>query len=119
TKPAPEIPAGGVTELTMAPARRRRTRLPGPLWLHQAVLVVVLLVAWELSSGRLVDAVFISSPTAVAERMYELFSSGSIYEDIRVTYTEFLLGYLLAAVVGISLGALLGKTEYLARLFDP
>ena len=46
--------------------------------LLQVVLGVVLLVAWQLMAGRVIDEFMISTPTAVIGRLWEWIATGSI-----------------------------------------
>ena len=71
--------------------------------------VLVFLLVWEaVTLSRLVDPLFLSSPTLIARAGYELFAEGTIWKDLRVSGTEFVIGYLLAAGVAIPLGLAVG-----------
>jgi NitT/TauT family transport system permease protein len=85
----------------------------------QALLALVFLTLWQYASGRFIDEFMISSPWAVADRLWKWFSSGSIYVHIWATVLETLLGFAIGAVIGIILGIWLGLTPFAARLLDP
>ena len=71
--------------------------------------VLTFLLAWEaVTRSRLVDPLFLSSPTLIVRAGYELFAEGTIWRDLRVSGTEFVVGYLMAAGVAIPLGLALG-----------
>lgn len=80
---------------------------------------IVFLLLWQYSSDRLVRKAYISSPTDVAERLYELFSTGEVYPHLRTTLTELVLGYAIGAIAGVLAGYALGRSELLARMFEP
>ncbi len=80
---------------------------------------IAFLLLWQYSSGRLIREAYISSPVAVAKRLYELFSTGAVYPDLQTTLTELVSGYLLGALVGVLVGYALGRSELLARMFEP
>ena len=84
-----------------AAARHERWRVIG--W--QVGLLVLLLVAWSLASGRLVDRLFLSDPVSVARAFWRLIARGTLWFHLRFTLTETLAGYVTGAALGL-LGAL-------------
>ncbi len=101
------------------PRRLRNTPLELPLPLWQLILGIVLLVAWQFASGRLVKELFISSPIKVSARLVEMFTTGYIWIHLQTTIIEFGVGYLIGAVAGIVLAVLLARTRFLADLLEP
>jgi len=102
------------------PAARRRARLGKAL--HRLALLlpgIAILVFWQWASGRLIKEIYVSKPTAVAERLYELFSSGEIYPHLWTTGQELMLGYVLGVSGGILAGYALGRSPRLASIFEP
>ena len=82
--------------------------------------VVLALVAWEAAYRlRLVDPLFISAPSRVSIAAVELFAAGGIWNDLRVSGVEFLVGFLLSVVVGIPMGLVMGWYRRLAYVLDP
>jgi NitT/TauT family transport system permease protein len=80
---------------------------------------IVLLLFWQWASGRLVREIYVSKPTAVVQRLYELFSSGEIYPHLWTTGQELVLGYVIGVAGGIIAGYALGRSPRLARIFEP
>jgi NitT/TauT family transport system permease protein len=80
---------------------------------------IAILVFWQWSAGRLIKEIYVSKPTAVAERLYELFSSGEIYPHLWTTGQELVLGYVIGVTGGILGGYALGRSPRLARIFEP
>jgi len=80
---------------------------------------VVLLLFWQWASGRLIREIYVSRPTAIALRIYELFSTGEILPDLLVTLQELVLGYLTGVIAGVACGYALGRSPRLARVFEP
>lgn len=97
----------------------RGTRQRALGWLMSIVPGVVLIAVWEFASGRLIREAYISSPTAVAQRLYELFSTGTIFPDLRTTGIELILGYAIGVSSGTIGGYVLGRSHTLARIFEP
>src|SRR5271156_4538020 len=80
---------------------------------------LALLAFWQWSSGRLIKEIYISKPTDVAVRLYELFASGEIYPHLWTTGEELVLGYVIGVASGILGGYALGRSPRLARIFEP
>lgn len=87
------------------------------LW--RALLLIAILAAWEWASDRLVREVFISRPSEVVVRLWELVTTGEIWPHVWRTYTAVGIGYFTAAVVGIVLGMILGRNSFLASVLEP
>jgi NitT/TauT family transport system permease protein len=80
---------------------------------------LAILLFWQWASGRLIKEIYVSKPTAVASRLYELFSSGEIYPHLLTTGQELLLGYAIGVLGGVTGGYALGRSPRLARIFEP
>jgi NitT/TauT family transport system permease protein len=80
---------------------------------------IAILAFWQWSAGRLMKEIYISKPTAVAVRLYELFASGEIYPHLWTTGEELVLGYTIGVAGGIIGGYALGRSPRLANIFEP
>jgi NitT/TauT family transport system permease protein len=80
---------------------------------------LAILAFWQWASGRLIREIYVSKPTAVAARLYELFASGEIYPHLLTTGEELVLGYLIGVTGGILGGYALGRSARLAHIFEP
>jgi NitT/TauT family transport system permease protein len=80
---------------------------------------IVLLILWQWASGHLIKEIYISKPTDVAQRLYELFSSGEIYPHLLTTGQELVLSYIIGVAAGILAGYGLGRSPRLAKIFEP
>ncbi|HSV78467.1 MAG TPA: ABC transporter permease [Ramlibacter sp.] len=83
------------------------------------VLVLGVVGAWQLASGRWVNPLFISSPLDVARRFAELAAGGKL--AFHASYTAFhaLAGFSLGALAGTIVGLVLGRCQRLAIILDP
>jgi NitT/TauT family transport system permease protein len=100
--------------------RRFAANAARPLqWLLKLLPGVALLLFWQWASGRLIKELYVSKPTAVAERLYELFASGEIYPHLWTTGQELVLGYVIGVAGGVICGYMLGRSPSLARIFEP
>lgn len=104
-----------------AGARARALRVPATAWIMvgRLVIVAVLILAWQLFSGRVVPAYLISSPSAVAHRLIDLFRTGNVWSDIGITTEELVIGYVIGVVSGVVVGVLLGTSRIAAALVEP
>jgi ABC-type nitrate/sulfonate/bicarbonate transport system permease component len=79
-----------------------------PRWAITLISVGILLVLWEIF-GRRVNPVFGSYPSAIALAFWELARSGELWKALFESLQPFFAGYLLAIVLGVPLGLLIGR----------
>ena len=65
------------------------------------------------------DPLFLSSPWAIADSLYRNLLSGPLARDLLATVIRSLVGFGLAAVIGVPLGLLVGRIPSLARATQP
>jgi len=80
---------------------------------------VVMLCSWQFASGRLVREAYISKPTDIARRLYELFATGEIWPSLKVTGQELVLSYVIGVASGLLIGYALGRSPRVARIVEP
>ncbi|MGA8601174.1 MAG: ABC transporter permease [Beijerinckiaceae bacterium] len=80
---------------------------------------LVLIGFWQWASGRLIREIYVSKPSAIAARHYEIFASGEIYPHLWTTGQELVLGYVIGVGSGIIGGYALGRAPRLANIFEP
>lgn len=95
---------------------RKRTAL---VWLARVGVLVVILGVWQLVAGRVIDAFFTSSPTAIAARLWEWLLDGTIISNLLFTIQAMVLGFIIGSLSGILVGFVLGRIPFLARVLDP
>ena len=85
------------------------------------VSVAVFLIIWELvgNTFQLINPMFMSAPSLVWKAAVQLFGSGEIWNDLRVSGTELLGGYLLAVCFAIPFGIMTGWYKKMSAVFDP
>jgi ABC-type nitrate/sulfonate/bicarbonate transport system permease component len=82
--------------------------------------ILVLLIAWELfaRSGRVTP--FMLPPfSAVAERIYADAVTGDLWRNLGLTMYRALTGFVISAVGGVTLGALMSRNRMARWFFDP
>ena len=85
------------------------------------VAVVVFLSVWELLGGvlQVVNPMFMSAPSLIAKAAVQLFESGEIWNDLRVSGLEFFWGYILSVIVAVPFGIAVGWYKRMSYIFDP
>ncbi|MGN6768759.1 MAG: ABC transporter permease [Rhizobiaceae bacterium] len=89
-------------------------------WFATPLLLVVLVLAWH-AYVRLFDVspFILPSPLDVWDATIGLLSDPRTYRHIWVTLFETLAGFLIAVIIGLGLGAALGKVPWLERTLNP
>lgn len=85
----------------------------------QVAIAAAILAIWHLVSGRLVDPFFISSPAAVAVKLWNWSIDGTLWHAFTYTFKAMIIGFLIGSLAGFVSGFVLGRSDILARLFDP
>lgn len=79
-----------------------------------SIAVVMFMLLWEFMGGALsaynpipflrVNPMFMSAPSLIFKAAVDMFSSGEIYNDIKISSIEFFWGYVLAVAFAIPFG---------------
>jgi ABC-type nitrate/sulfonate/bicarbonate transport system permease component len=78
------------------------------------------LMLWQaFGESGLVDPLFISSPTRVLAAGYGLIQDRDFWNDLRVSGSEFILGYGAAVAIAIPLGLATGLSRRLQYMLGP
>jgi NitT/TauT family transport system permease protein len=93
---------------------RRRLILVGRI-----VVGVALVAFWEYASGRMIDKLFVSSPSAVSLRLWRWLGDGSLWNHLSITLYATALGFIIGSLVGFVMGLLFGRYRTIADIFDP
>jgi NitT/TauT family transport system permease protein len=82
--------------------------------------LLTILVAWQvLVAVGVLDPFLVSSPTKVARALWDQTTSGVLWTNLRASGGELIVTLVLATVVGIPLGIVLGWYQRLSEAFDP
>lgn len=81
---------------------------------------IIIFVLWGLLTyGGLVDPLFVPSPTAIIQSAIDMFTKLNFMTDIGVTVLRVLAGFILAAVIAVPLGILLGTYKPIEGFLEP
>jgi len=94
--------------------RRRRTPLT------RALAATLFLGVWELAvRAHWVEPLFLSSPSAVAVRLVQVFANGTIYPHLLASGATAFWGFLLSCAVGVPLGIMMGRSRTVRDTLEP
>lgn len=94
--------------------RRRLAVIAGRL-----LVGIVLVGLWEYASGRWIEPLFISSPSAVGVRLWRWLITGQLWNHLSITLYATAIGFAIGSAVGFVLGILFGRYKAVADVFDP
>jgi len=82
--------------------------------------IAVGLVAWELLSRFLVaNALFLAAPSQIFAAIYHLAKSGQLWWHIEISGIEFILGYVIACILGVALGLTMANSDTGKKVLQP
>jgi len=83
-------------------------------------LVFLFLGVWELNAraGNLSKLIF-PAPTLIIRSLVEDLIAGKYNENLRITLTRILLGFIIGGGTGLILGMLMGWSRRIRGIFDP
>ena len=80
----------------------------------------VTLAIWSvLSYGGIVQELFLPSPSSVAKALWDLFVHEDFIADVWASFFRIIVGFLVAAAVGIPLGIAIGSFRAVQAFFEP
>nr|MDT0658985.1 ABC transporter permease [Micromonospora sp. DSM 115978] len=89
------------------------------VWIWRLGMLAGLLVAWQFLSGRVLDPLFTSSPSAVAGRLVEWTGNGVLWTNTWATIRVILIGFLLGAGSGALLAYLIAPIRTVWEVLEP
>jgi NitT/TauT family transport system permease protein len=98
-----------------------KKEIPKAVYTSAGIITFILFLGlWSaLSYSGAVNPLFLPTPTAVLATAVDLFVNGEILSDIGISFSRVLSGFLLAAIIGIPLGILMGSLRIMEGAFEP
>jgi NitT/TauT family transport system permease protein len=87
-----------------------------PRWAITTLSVVIAILLWEWL-GRDVNPVFGSYPSQIAEAFWVLVVNGKLWAALYESLQPFVVGYILAIVIGVPLGLVVGRFRTMEAAF--
>jgi len=92
----------------------------GPLQLAALAFALSLLIGWQLlADAELISPIFFPSPLRALTVLWQRLNEGTIWASIIATVLRMTIGWLLASVLGIALGAAIGSSRLARDLLTP
>lgn len=80
----------------------------------------LLLAVWQIVFWlKLCNPTLLPSPSAALGRLWEILVTGNVMPDLGVTLLRMVIGFALAAVLGVAAGLLMGAYQPLYRVLAP
>jgi NitT/TauT family transport system permease protein len=88
--------------------------------MRSLVFGVCVLVVWEASvRGGVVNPFWVSAPSLIAAKAWQLLQSGQLLLHVRTTMIETLIGLATGTAVGVAIGVGLGIVPAARRVLEP
>lgn len=114
-----------MSEPTALVARRRRGRIGRPIgrtpYLTTAIATFIVLIAvwWTLSATGIVDPMFLPGPLDVASSLVGQAQNGELWADMGVSSFRILMGFVIATVMAVPIGTLMGANARIEAALEP
>ena len=117
-----------VSQATAEPAASERARWfelrrDIPIWGYRALAAggfAIVLASWAWLSDRdFVNPVFVPSPASVWEAARELLLDENLWLDFKASLVRVSAGFLLAVLMGVPVGILMGSFKFFEGLLQP
>lgn len=115
--PGISVPAEAVT--AVAPRRRPRVskrRLRS--WGVQLASLLAFLGAWQWV-GSHTNPILLATPGAVAAAFFDMIAKGQLQAGFLIATEDLATGYVLAIVVGVGVGLLMGRSLLIEQVLNP
>ena len=106
-----------MTDIVVTP-RRALPGKPAGFTIAPLVATAAILVIWEVATAYVVNPIWIARPSAIAERLWVLTSTGDLLRHTGFTVYHALAGLVLSIAVGVPIGILFGSFKAIALTFE-
>jgi NitT/TauT family transport system permease protein len=89
------------------------------IWSGRIVLGILILGMWEVLSGRAFNAFWLSKPSLIIERIFEMALKGTLWFHLSVTLQEAIFGLIIGMVGGTVLGIVIAYSGIFERWVYP
>lgn len=100
-----------------------RPQEPIPRRVYLGVVIgsaVALVALWcAVTYSKLVEPLFLPSPTAIGAAAVDLLRDGTLWQDIQASVSVIVTGWALAVIVGVPIGLFMGSFKIMEALAEP
>lgn len=110
-----------ITSKEKVPLLELRREIPRRYYLGAgAGFIALFVIGWFLLTGLgLVSRIFLPSPAAVWIELIRQIQSGLIWQDAGASLYRIMVGWLLATLLAVPIGVLMGNFHFFEGLFEP
>jgi NitT/TauT family transport system permease protein len=95
--------------------RRRIAELGPPV-----LSIVGFIALWQvIVDWRGIPPIYLPAPSAIAVALAQMARDGSLWTNLAATILRIFAGFAVAAICGVALGLLMGRSRIVARIADP
>ncbi|MFX1253986.1 MAG: ABC transporter permease [Promethearchaeota archaeon] len=88
--------------------------------IYSTIPLAGFLILWELLSGlAIIKPALFSSPSEIFLTIIDMAIKGELWQDIFTSLYRLIISFILAAVIGIGVGLLMGWSSLVHDLLDP
>ena len=84
-----------------------------------ALILLIFLGWWLVTSLGWVSPIFLPSPVAVANELVRQIQEGQLWVDVRASVYRITLGWLISTAIALPVGILMGNFRFFEGLFEP
>lgn len=100
--------------------RRGNFRAAGKVWLIRLALLAVVLGSWQIVTiTKVLDPTFVGEPSKIAVAFGKLFFTRVVTRDLPTTLNETIVGFIIGAVSGITVGFMLSRFQVVNQAVQP
>jgi len=92
----------------------KRSKIWGFVFLFFIVLALEI-----LSINDIIPSLFLPPPSQIFAALYKLMFSASYWVDLSASFERMATGYLIAVVVAVLIGTLMGSSRFIYNLLEP
>lgn len=79
----------------------------------------IVVVCEIIGRNLLIDPFFFPPPSKMLEALFDMTASGEVFPHIGVSIVRAMSGYIIAAIMGLTIGILVAWSQLFENIFDP
>lgn len=83
-------------------------------------IIIFLIAIWEICAKKeLINTFLFSSPSLIIKTIINLYNKNNLLHHIFITFTETIISFLLASIIGLLIASLMWRYKKFAKIIDP